>query len=103
MSFGLTDKEINAILAVLSAHEEVKKVIVYGSRAIGIYKPSSDIDLILFGDQLSVDILSKIESELDDLLLPYKIDINIYQRINNKNLIDNINKAGKVLYNKEHV
>ena len=44
--------------------------------------------------------LSKIENELDDLLLPYKIDLSIFHQIENQDLIDHINRVGIVFYEK---
>jgi len=45
--------------------------------------------------------LFKIENEIDDLLLPYKIDLSIYHKIENNQLVDHINRVGKVFYEKE--
>jgi predicted nucleotidyltransferase len=49
--------------------------VLYGSRAKGNYRPGSDIDLTLLGESLNLTELQKIELELDDLMLPYKIDL----------------------------
>ena len=49
---------------------------IYGSRAKGNYKNGSDIDLTLYGGKdLTLNILSKMLREIDDLLLPYTIDL----------------------------
>ncbi|NDH08687.1 MAG: nucleotidyltransferase domain-containing protein [Gammaproteobacteria bacterium] len=42
--------------------------------AIGNYRPGSDIDLCVFGDNLSYPQLSQIETNLEALMLPYSID-----------------------------
>jgi hypothetical protein len=54
--------------------------------------------LSLFGDQLNTTDQLKIENSLDDLLLPYKIDINIYKNIDNESLKKNIDKEGVVFF-----
>ncbi len=46
-------------------------------------------------------MLLKIENELDDLLLPYKIDLSIYNQIENTDLIAHIQRAGIVFYEKK--
>jgi hypothetical protein len=46
--------------------------------------------------------LQKIEIELDDLMLPYKFDVSIYKTIQNKELLDHINRVGKVFYKREN-
>jgi len=61
-------------------------VILYGSRARGNYRNGSDIDLALVGKELDLTTLFKVETELDDLLLPYKIDLSIHHKIENPDL-----------------
>lgn len=39
-----------------------------------------------------MSILYKIETMLDDLLLPYKIDLSSYHKIENEDLKDHINR-----------
>ena len=96
--YGLRSKTIEQICAVLSSFPEVEKAILYGSRAKGNQKPSSDIDLSLYGDKLNLSIQQKIENELDDLLLPYKFDLSIFHHISNEDLIDHIIRRGKEFY-----
>ena len=78
MKFGLKESDIELIKKVFSNYPEVEKVILYGSRAKGTYKPASDIDLTLLGDKLNLTTLQKIEIDLDDLLLPYFFDVSIF-------------------------
>jgi predicted nucleotidyltransferase len=54
--------------------------------------PGSDIDLTLKGS-LDYPELIKLETELDDLLLPWKIDLSLYEQIDNPALIDRIGKS----------
>ncbi len=98
MRFGLDENDIERINSVLSSEGEVTKAILYGSRAKGNYKPHSDIDITLVGEKLDVDILNRIAWQLDDLLLPYNIDLSIYHHISNTDLIDHINRVGKLLF-----
>ena len=60
----------------------------------------SDIDLTLFGPKLSTKELLKIDLELDELLLPYKIDLSILEKISSLELLEHIERVGKVLYEK---
>lgn len=71
---------------------------LYGSRAKGNYRNGSDIDLVLMGVDLNRRQLAAIESQLDDLLLPYSLDIALFQEINNADLVDHINRVGIVFY-----
>lgn len=97
-AFGLYESVLNQIKVVLENNPEAKKCIIYGSRALGTHRPNSDIDLTLTGENLNFSTLLKIENELDDLFLPYQIDLSIMSKIDNQNLINHINRAGKVFY-----
>lgn len=95
MQFGLSTEDINKIKEVIARFPEVERVIIYGSRAKGNYKPSSDIDLTLVGEKLTLTLLQTLENEIDDLLLPYKFDISIFHQISNPDLINHIERLGK--------
>ncbi len=101
MKFGLKDTTVQEIQNVFAAFPQVEEVIVYGSRAKGNYKPGSDIDLTLKGENLNLSVLSKIDLLLDDLLLPYTFDISVFNHITNPDLIDHINRVGIVLYDRK--
>ena len=63
-NFGLSEKTIEIIKKLLSNYPQIKEVKIFGSRAKGNYKPSSDIDLALFGN-IDDKLLRHIASELD--------------------------------------
>ena len=98
MKYGLKEETIDRMQTVFSYFPEVEKAILYGSRAKGNFKPNSDIDITLTGDLLNLDLLNQIEWKLDDLLLPYKIDLSILQHLKNDELIKKIQEAGIVLF-----
>lgn len=100
VKYGLNDKTIGKIQDVLSKFHEVDKAVLYGSRAKGNFKNGSDIDLTLYGAGLSLTTLGKIESDLDDLLLPYKIDLSVFEHISDPDVVDHIRRVGVVFYEK---
>jgi predicted nucleotidyltransferase len=100
-SSGLTKDEINSIRAVFSRYQQVEGVLIYGSRATGNFKPASDIDLTLIGKDIDMSLQTKIEFDLDDLMLPYKFDISVYNRITNPKFLDHINRVGKEIYKRK--
>jgi predicted nucleotidyltransferase len=101
MCYGLKQTTIESIKNVFRRYSQVEQVIIYGSRAKGNYKNGSDIDLTLKGDDLSLTLMNKINIELDDLLLPYTFELSIYSHIKNCNLIEHINRVGKIFYKKK--
>ena len=98
MRFGLTEDAIEQINSVFKHYPGISQAIVYGSRASGNYKPGSDIDLTLHGNNLDHKLLLRILVDLDDLLLPYMIDLSIYADISNLDLQEHIDQVGRVFY-----
>jgi predicted nucleotidyltransferase len=98
--FGLKRSTIEKIRTVFSGHPEVEQVILYGSRARGNYRPGSDIDLTICGEGVTLPQLLRLEHELDELLLPYKIDLSLRHKIDSPDLLGHIRRVGKVFYEK---
>lgn len=99
MRFGLEENTIHKINSVFKQYENIEKVIIYGSRARGNFKPGSDIDLTIKSKTFTLTELLEAENQLDDLLLPYKIDLSLFYQISNDDLIDHIKRVGIVFYN----
>ncbi|MCA4898488.1 MAG: nucleotidyltransferase domain-containing protein [Bacteroidota bacterium] len=100
MIFGLPDKTLTEIQQLLSQFPEVESAIIYGSRVKGNFKNGSDVDLVLSGQNLSFELLTKIGSKIDDLSTPYLFDLSILSMIENQQLLDHINRAGKTLFHR---
>lgn len=100
MKFGLKNKDISAINCLFSQYKGIVKVIIYGSRAKGNYRNGSDIDLTIVGKGLTFSEQMHLENQLDDLLLPYKIDLSQLHKISNPDLVEHINRVGMVFYDK---
>ncbi|WP_094556575.1 nucleotidyltransferase domain-containing protein [Synechococcus sp. 1G10] len=99
--YGLPLPAISAIQEVLAAHPSVEKAILYGSRAIGRHRPGSDIDLTLIGAAISSSTMARIEAELDDLLLPWMIDLSRLSDLRHPSLLEHIARVGQVLYGRD--
>ncbi|MDX2345276.1 MAG: nucleotidyltransferase domain-containing protein [Legionella sp.] len=97
INHGLPIEAVNAINKVFKQDPNIEKVILYGSRAKGNYRASSDIDLCLEGQALTLKDLLAIENQLDDLLLPWEIDLSLKHQIDNPKLLGHIKSVGIVL------
>lgn len=96
--FGLKPSEIDSIIATLRSHPEVEEAIIYGSRAMGNFKPGSDVDLALKG-KANQDTAIAISIELNERLpLPYKFDVLAYSSLTNQALKQHIDQYGKIFY-----
>ena len=56
------------------------------------------INKIIKGKNLNLQLINKIDFELDDLLLPYTFDLSIYNQIDNPDLLEHIKRVGKDFY-----
>lgn len=70
--FGLSEKCIMTLKAILMPWvDKIERVAVFGSRAVGKYRPNSDIDLVVYGN-LSEDDVNRLWTLLNDSNIPYK-------------------------------
>lgn len=97
--FGLYPNSYKQILSIFQKHENIEKVIIYGSRAKGNYREGSDIDLTILGN-LNYDELIQLKLEFEESNIPYLIDISIFNDLQSESLIEHINRVGKIFYNK---
>jgi len=100
MRYGLPQPTIQKICGILSRYPQVEKAPLYGSRAKGNYKNGSDIDLTLRGTDLTLNVIYKILDDLDELLLPYTIDLSIFNDIGDPDVIEHIQRVGITFYDK---
>jgi predicted nucleotidyltransferase len=97
MLFGLPDSAMQKINSVFVQYKSIEKVVIYGSRARGDFRKGSDIDLVIFGKLDSMDKIH-IAGQIEDLPIPYLVDISLFSNIKNENLIEHIERIGKVFY-----
>ena len=99
---GLPESVLQKIRAVFGRFPQIEKAILYGSRAKGIYQNGSDIDLTLHGgDDLTLNVLCKIANGLDDLPLPYTIDLSIFHDISDSDMIGHVQRVGALVYERD--
>jgi len=99
--FGLPPATLEKLNSVFARHAAIDSVLLYGSRAKGNYRAGSDIDLTIKGDEIPFDELMQIENEIDDLMLPYTVDLSQYRQLENTGLIAHIDRVGIAIYCKE--
>jgi len=95
---GLSQDTIQALRRIFAQFKEIEQAILYGSRAKGTYRKGSDIDITLKGEAVSHRIMTQIEAAVDDLLLPYQVDLSALSRIDDRELLNHISRVGIVFY-----
>lgn len=98
---GISSSEMDQLQSVFERETSVSEVVLYGSRANGTHRPGSDIDLTLKGTALTTQRLMDLSTEMDDLLLPYEIDLSVFDHIDNPDLVEHIKRVGKVVFRNE--
>ena len=101
MTFGLPDTAIQKLNDVFNQDTRIKSVWLYGSRALGREKPASDIDLCIEAEALKLKDLYLIERKIDDLYLPWKVDLSLKHHIDNPALIAHIEQFGIRFFNQK--
>jgi len=101
MQYGLSHETLRILNSIFSRYQDVKQVILYGSRAKGNYRNGSDIDVALkTGVNFTFTDLLRLGNDFDDSYLPYFVDVSIYDDISNPDLKTHIDKVGKVIYSR---
>lgn len=99
--FGLRPSDLAWLVDVFKAHVSIQRVLIFGSRAMGNFKPGSDIDLSFEGS-FAENELAHIRGILEDSgPLPHKFDLIDYRQLNNPELKAHIDQFGKVIYLRE--
>ena len=96
---GLPDADSAAVLAVLKQQPRLEQVLLYGSRAMGRHHSGSDVDLCLVAPSLQLEDLLLLGARLDDLLLPWRFDLQLQHRIDHPGLLAHIERVGVALLN----
>lgn len=95
--FGIPSESFKMIISILKKNNKIKEIYLFGSRAKGNYKKGSDIDIAIVADSFSFEELNQIRVEINDLILPYKVDVIDFNKISNSDLKEHILRVGKLI------
>jgi len=93
-AYGIYQETWDQILSVLRSESKVREIILFGSRAKGVFKAGSDIDICIKGKDLGYDDLIRLNGLLDELDLPWEIVLLIHDMIDEPMLIEHIARVG---------
>lgn len=94
MDIGIKVEHQKAITDILYANERVEKVILFGSRARGEYKNTSDIDIAIVGKELTLSDQARLAEALEELPIAQFTDLVRYDAIESDDLREQIDKYG---------
>lgn len=96
---GLKPEEILLISEIFRRHPKIDSAILFGSRAKGTHSNRSDVDLAVSGDISSLEA-EAITSDLDELPLPYRFEVQALKEIKHRALMEHIKRVGIIVYSK---
>lgn len=73
------------------------QVVLFGSRAKGVFREGSDIDLVVKGRCFTSKEKEQIMSAYEELFLPWKLDLVLYDSIQEPALKHHIDRVGVLL------
>lgn len=96
MDTGLTQADIKRITAAIKQFPEIEEAVIFGSRAKGTYKKASDVDLAIKGRAVTPETIQRLNFLLnEELPLPYFFDVVHYESLENRLLVEHIDRVGK--------
>ncbi|MED1418980.1 nucleotidyltransferase domain-containing protein [Bacillus smithii] len=95
---GISQRFMDDLLAYCLSNPVIQKVVLFGSRARGDYRKTSDIDLAIYTNNATHSQQNLIEYQIQEMPILLKIDILFMDRVSEEKLIANIEKDGMVVY-----
>lgn len=96
---NLNQTLVAQIIDVVKIRKKVNKILLFGSRVTNNAKRTSDIDLAVFGKDLSDTDLSLIRDDLEEKVkTPLKFDVVHFDALRKESLKEDILKEGIVIY-----
>ena len=103
MTDGLKDAHREAIIAVIAANDRVERAVLFGSRATGTNTVTSDVDIALFGDRLTLTHRARLTEALEEIPMAQTVDLILYDSVRDRTLRAHIRNDGVEWFEREHV
>ena len=98
---GLTPSQKKTLKEILRPFaNQIDMVGLFGSRATGLYRDNSDIDMVIYG-YLGEDDANRLWTLFDASPLPIKVDVNVYSLITYAPLKQHIDAVMQPLFGKD--
>ncbi|CAO5682266.1 MAG: hypothetical protein HEEMFOPI_01646 [Holosporales bacterium] len=95
---GLTSSQQKILKEILQQFvNQIDMVGIFGSRATGLYRENSDIDIVIYGTLKENDI-NRLWTLFDSSPLPIKVDVQAYSLIAYEPLKKHIDEVMKPLF-----
>ena len=95
---GLKDAHREAIIAVIAGNDRVERAVLFGSRATGTNTATSDVDIALFGDRLTLTDQACLVAAIDEIPMAQSVDVLLYKSVQDRTLSKHIRCQGVEWY-----
>jgi predicted nucleotidyltransferase len=95
---GLNPAEMGLLLGVFAKYPTLEKAVLFGSRSTGKHKPDSDVDLVLYGENLHFGVLFEMEDALYGAGFSLELDLLLHSIIQDERLLRSIDRTALVIY-----
>ena len=98
---GLKERHRRAVIDIISANAKVERAVLFGSRATGNFRAASDVDVALFGDRLSMSDQANLTAAIEDLTIPQRVQLLLYETVDSIALRKHIENQGVEWYRRQ--
>lgn len=82
---GVNEKEQKIVESILEKYRDKYSFYYYGSRAKGSFSKSSDLDLLVKGqNEMPIETFAQLRREFDESWLPFVTDLHDFHRITDR-------------------
>ncbi|MCL1862287.1 MAG: restriction endonuclease subunit S [Defluviitaleaceae bacterium] len=94
---GLSKDNKQQLSDIFKQIPSLQKAVLFGSRAMGLHRHNSDVDIALYGDKLTLRDILKINFKIEETTMPYIFDFVLADGINEA-LQEHIAQHGQEMY-----
>lgn len=98
MTDALKDMHREAIIAVIATNERVERAVLFGSRATATNTVTSDVDIALFGERLTLSDRARLSAALETIPMAQTVDVLLFDSIRDRALREHIRNDGVEWY-----
>lgn len=99
--FGLLSNEMSDIIEHIKSLPNINQAWIFGSRAMGNFKKTSDIDIAIKGN-INIDTVSRLHYLVEETgTFPYRVDVVGYDLVENDNLRKHIDTYGIIIFDRD--
>jgi len=96
---GLNERLLSQIVELILEYKKPEKIVIFGSRANGNSKNTSDIDIAIFGKGWGDKDINILKHNLEEFIkTPLRFDVLNFYSLSKTKLKENILKEGRVIY-----